>query len=72
MTASSIDSSTDSSVVGSSTVGASETAATRADPRDSELAAAVSQSWRRFLEIYEPLRPALYRFCRLTLAISIG
>ncbi|HWO25852.1 MAG TPA: RNA polymerase sigma factor [Kofleriaceae bacterium] len=24
----------------------------------------MSQSWRRFLEIYEPLRPALYRFCR--------
>jgi len=24
----------------------------------------VTQAWRRFLEIYEPLRPALYRFCR--------
>ena len=24
----------------------------------------MSQSLRRFLEIYEPLRPALYRFCR--------
>jgi RNA polymerase sigma-70 factor (ECF subfamily) len=31
---------------------------------DPELSAAVSQSWRRFLENYEPLRPALYRFCR--------
>jgi RNA polymerase sigma-70 factor (ECF subfamily) len=28
------------------------------------LAAAVSQTWRSFLENYEPLRPALYRFCR--------
>lgn len=35
-----------------------------ADPRTSELATAVSQSLRRFLEVYEPLRPALYRFCR--------
>jgi len=34
------------------------------DPRTSELSATVSQSWKRFLEIYEPLRPALYRFCR--------
>jgi RNA polymerase sigma-70 factor, ECF subfamily len=24
----------------------------------------VAQTWRRFLEVYEPLRPALYRFCR--------
>lgn len=24
----------------------------------------MSQTWRRFLEVYEPLRPALYRFCR--------
>jgi len=29
-----------------------------------ELAAAVSQTWKRFLEEYEPLRPVLYRFCR--------
>jgi RNA polymerase sigma-70 factor (ECF subfamily) len=34
------------------------------DPRNSELSATVTQSWKRFLEIYEPLRPALYRFCR--------
>jgi hypothetical protein len=33
-------------------------------PRTSELSATVTQAWRRFLEIYEPLRPALYRFCR--------
>lgn len=26
--------------------------------------ALVSESWRRFLETYEPLRPQLYRFCR--------
>ena len=25
---------------------------------------AVQDSWRRFLEIYEPLRPDLYRYCR--------
>jgi RNA polymerase sigma-70 factor (ECF subfamily) len=29
-----------------------------------ELPGAVSQTWKRFLEVYEPLRPALYRFCR--------
>ena len=34
------------------------------DPRTSELAATMTQSWKRFLEVYEPLRPALYRFCR--------
>jgi len=34
------------------------------DPRTSELSATVTQSWKRFLEIYEPLRPPLYRFCR--------
>jgi hypothetical protein len=34
------------------------------DPRTSELSATVSGSWKRFLEIYEPLRPELYRFCR--------
>ena len=34
------------------------------DPKTSELSATVTQAWRRFLEIYEPLRPALYRFCR--------
>src|SRR5262249_51791444 len=22
------------------------------------------QSWRRFLDVYEPLRPELYRYCR--------
>ena len=34
------------------------------DPQASELSATVTQSWKRFLEIYEPLRPVLYRFCR--------
>lgn len=34
------------------------------DPKISELTAAVAQSWKRFLEVYEPLRPVLYRFCR--------
>lgn len=29
-----------------------------------ELPAQVSQTWRHFLEVYEPLRAALYRFCR--------
>jgi RNA polymerase sigma-70 factor (ECF subfamily) len=29
-----------------------------------ELAGAVAQSWKRFLETYEPLRPVLYRYCR--------
>jgi RNA polymerase sigma-70 factor (ECF subfamily) len=32
--------------------------------KSEELPAAVSQTWRRFLEVYEPLRPVLYRFCR--------
>ena len=34
------------------------------DPRNTELSATVSRSWKSFLEIYEPLRPELYRFCR--------
>src|SRR5262245_45729852 len=34
------------------------------ESKNMELSATVSQSWRRFLETYEPLRPALYRFCR--------
>jgi RNA polymerase sigma-70 factor (ECF subfamily) len=34
------------------------------DPKTSELSNAVTQLWKRFVEIYEPLRPALYRFCR--------
>lgn len=34
------------------------------EPTSSTLSAAVSQSWRRFLESYEPLRPELYRYCR--------
>ncbi len=34
------------------------------DPRASELSATVTDSWKRFLEVYEPLRPELYRFCR--------
>ncbi|HTU63656.1 MAG TPA: RNA polymerase sigma factor [Polyangiales bacterium] len=29
-----------------------------------DLPGAVAQSWKRFLETYEPLRPALYRFAR--------
>jgi RNA polymerase sigma-70 factor (ECF subfamily) len=29
-----------------------------------ELADTVSRSWKSFLEVYEPLRPELYRFCR--------
>lgn len=29
-----------------------------------ELDRAVKESWRRFLELYEPLRPELYRYCR--------
>jgi len=28
------------------------------------LGGAVKQSWRRFLDTYEPLRPELYRYCR--------
>jgi RNA polymerase sigma-70 factor (ECF subfamily) len=34
------------------------------DLKNLELSTAVSQSWRRFLETYEPLRPELYRYCR--------
>jgi len=30
----------------------------------SELSAAVKGSWHRFLDVYEPLRPELYRYCR--------
>src|SRR4051794_37122364 len=30
----------------------------------SELPGAVRLSWHRFLDIYEPLRPDLYRYCR--------
>lgn len=30
----------------------------------SALSDAVKQSWHRFLDIYEPLRPDLYRYCR--------
>ena len=29
-----------------------------------ELSRALPQSWQRFLDIYEPLRPDLYRYCR--------
>lgn len=29
-----------------------------------ELAAPIRRSWRLFLELYEPLRPELYRYCR--------
>jgi RNA polymerase sigma-70 factor (ECF subfamily) len=31
---------------------------------DPELLPAVTRSWRRFLGMYEPLRPVLYRYCR--------
>jgi RNA polymerase sigma-70 factor (ECF subfamily) len=31
---------------------------------DSDIGDVVRQSWRRFLEVYEPLRPDLYRYCR--------
>lgn len=31
---------------------------------DDPLSSAVQESWRRFLDIYEPLRPELYRYCR--------
>src|SRR3954467_5330128 len=34
------------------------------DPEIQELTATVTRSGRRFLEVYEPLRPVLYRFCR--------
>lgn len=37
---------------------------TKPEAESVELSAAVSQSRKRFLESYEPLRPALYRFCR--------
>jgi RNA polymerase sigma-70 factor, ECF subfamily len=33
------------------------------DPMN-ELAATVKTSWQRFLDVYEPLRPELYRYCR--------
>jgi len=33
-------------------------------PSPDPLGAAVKQSWRRFLDTYEPLRPELYRYCR--------
>lgn len=29
-----------------------------------DLAGSVKRSWQRFLELYEPLRPELYRYCR--------
>lgn len=38
---------------------------TRSDDANvTELPAEVGQTWKHFLEVYEPLRPALYRFCR--------
>src|SRR5437870_9197709 len=30
----------------------------------SDLPSTAKQSWHRFLETYEPLRPELYRYCR--------
>jgi RNA polymerase sigma-70 factor (ECF subfamily) len=33
------------------------------DPMD-ELSGSVKESWHRFLDVYEPLRPELYRYCR--------
>jgi len=35
-----------------------------ADANPTELSAEVGQTWRHFLQVYEPLRPVLYRFCR--------
>lgn len=35
-----------------------------ADPEPRELSAEVGQTWKHFLQVYEPLRPALYRFSR--------
>ena len=35
-----------------------------ADAKPTELSAEVGQTWKHFLQAYEPLRPALYRFCR--------
>jgi RNA polymerase sigma-70 factor (ECF subfamily) len=35
-----------------------------ADANPTELSAEVRQTWKHFLQVYEPLRPALYRFCR--------
>lgn len=35
------------------------------EPTEPTLVAATQQSWHRFLESFEPLRPDLYRFCRL-------
>lgn len=29
-----------------------------------ELADSVKASWHRFLDVYEPLRPELYKYCR--------
>ena len=34
------------------------------DASDPELSKTISASWRRFLEVYEPFRPDLYRYCR--------
>jgi RNA polymerase sigma-70 factor, ECF subfamily len=34
------------------------------DPSESELPGVLRGSWHRFLEIYEPLRSDLYRYCR--------
>ena len=34
------------------------------EPPDDALPGVVRGSWHRFLEIYEPLRPELYRYCR--------
>jgi RNA polymerase sigma-70 factor (ECF subfamily) len=34
------------------------------DPSESELPGVLRGSWHRFLEIYEPLRAELYRYCR--------
>lgn len=35
------------------------------NPTEPTLVAATQQSWHRFLESFEPLRPELYRFCRM-------
>lgn len=35
------------------------------NPTEAPLVAATQHSWHRFLESFEPLRPDLYRFCRM-------
>jgi RNA polymerase sigma-70 factor (ECF subfamily) len=37
---------------------------TKSSPTPNEVSDAIKASWHRFLELYEPLRPDLYRYCR--------